>query len=269
MAVKIEKWVVAQKKHKLSDRHVQMARELGLNPDKLGKIDNHKQEKWKDPLPVFIERIYFKRFKKEAPDVVNSLKQQVKDSKIKKEKSKKEKEKKRKLWNIHSERLNGIIEDMKTIFEPTPYGISHTLKVLENARSILRYEKTEKLKYGIIIELAAVLHDIGAIEAGRKHGSMEGKFQEMEGPAIAKDILQKYNYDPEVIERVCFIVGNHHSPEKIDDTDFQILWEADLIEAMQVMDDMKDSGRLAEFISANFQTSGGKKIAIDRYSVEN
>ena len=40
MAVKIEKWVVAQKKHKLSDKHVQMARELGLNPDKLGKIDN-------------------------------------------------------------------------------------------------------------------------------------------------------------------------------------------------------------------------------------
>lgn len=33
MAVKIEKWVVAQKKHKLSDKHVQMARELGLNPD--------------------------------------------------------------------------------------------------------------------------------------------------------------------------------------------------------------------------------------------
>lgn len=38
----LEKWVVAQKKHHLSDKHVQMGRELGLNPDKLGKIDNHK-----------------------------------------------------------------------------------------------------------------------------------------------------------------------------------------------------------------------------------
>ena len=64
MPVKIEKWVVAQKKHKLSDKHVQMARELGLNPDKLGKIDNHKQETWKVPLPQFIEDIYIKRFKR-------------------------------------------------------------------------------------------------------------------------------------------------------------------------------------------------------------
>ena len=31
-------------RHRLSDKQVQMARELGLNPDKLGKIDNHKQE---------------------------------------------------------------------------------------------------------------------------------------------------------------------------------------------------------------------------------
>ena len=43
----------------LSDRQVQMARELGLNPDKLGKIDNHRQEVWKTPLPQFIEDIYF------------------------------------------------------------------------------------------------------------------------------------------------------------------------------------------------------------------
>lgn len=51
----LEKWMVAQKRHRLSDKQVQMARELGLNPDKLGKIDNHKQEAWKAPLPQFIE----------------------------------------------------------------------------------------------------------------------------------------------------------------------------------------------------------------------
>lgn len=45
------------KRHRLSDTHVQMARELGLNPDKLGKIDNHRQEPWKAPLPEFIEEI--------------------------------------------------------------------------------------------------------------------------------------------------------------------------------------------------------------------
>lgn len=71
----LEKWMMAQKKHRLSDKHVQMARELGLNPDKLGKIDNHTQETWKAPLPQFIEEIYYKRFKREAPETVKPLKQ--------------------------------------------------------------------------------------------------------------------------------------------------------------------------------------------------
>jgi len=93
MAVKIEKWVVAQKKHRLSDKHVEMARQLGLNPDKLGKIDNHKQETWKAPLPQFIEEIYFKRFKREEPVTVRSLKEIMADDKAKKDKKKKEKAK--------------------------------------------------------------------------------------------------------------------------------------------------------------------------------
>jgi hypothetical protein len=50
-----------------------MARELGLNPRKLGKLDNHRQEPWKLPLPAFIEQLYRKRFRKDRPDVVLSL----------------------------------------------------------------------------------------------------------------------------------------------------------------------------------------------------
>jgi len=73
--VKLEKWQAAQKRHKLTDKHVQMARELGLNPDRLGKIDNHKQERWKAPLPQFIENIYFERFKREEPEVMKSNKE--------------------------------------------------------------------------------------------------------------------------------------------------------------------------------------------------
>jgi hypothetical protein len=94
--VKLEKWQAAQKRHRLSDKQVQMGRELGLNPDKLGKIDNHKQETWKTPLPQFIEEIYFKRFKKTVPDVVKSVREQIADEKAKKEWQKKAKEQKRK-----------------------------------------------------------------------------------------------------------------------------------------------------------------------------
>ena len=57
-----------------------MARELGLNPKKLGKLDNHRQEPWKAPLPLFIEEFYFKRFKRERPDVVRSIERVAKDA---------------------------------------------------------------------------------------------------------------------------------------------------------------------------------------------
>ena len=47
-----------------------MAREVGLNPGKLGKVSNHRQEPWKAPLPQFIEHLYLKRFGREQPRVV-------------------------------------------------------------------------------------------------------------------------------------------------------------------------------------------------------
>ncbi len=70
---KLEPWIAARKRHRLSHAHVQMARELGLNPTKLGKIDNHRQQPWKAPLPDFIESLYEKRFGRRRPEKVLSL----------------------------------------------------------------------------------------------------------------------------------------------------------------------------------------------------
>lgn len=72
---KFKDWIDARKRHHLSHMHIQMARELGLNPKKFGKIDNHKQEAWKAPLPVFIEEIYHKRFSKTCPDEIKTIEQ--------------------------------------------------------------------------------------------------------------------------------------------------------------------------------------------------
>ena len=68
-------WMDARKRHHLSHAHVQMARELGMNPKKFGRIDNYKQEPWKAPLPIFIEDLYFKRFGKDRPDRVLPVEQ--------------------------------------------------------------------------------------------------------------------------------------------------------------------------------------------------
>ena len=65
---KMQAWFDARKRHRLSNAHVQMARELGMNPKKLGKKDNHRQEPWKLPLKQFIEELYFERLGKDRPD---------------------------------------------------------------------------------------------------------------------------------------------------------------------------------------------------------
>jgi hypothetical protein len=70
---KLQPWIDARRKFRLSHEHVQMARELGMNPRKLGKLDNHDQEPWKLPLPEFIAKLYSKRFGKERPDAVRSI----------------------------------------------------------------------------------------------------------------------------------------------------------------------------------------------------
>jgi hypothetical protein len=63
-------WVEARKRYRLSHTHVQMARELGLNPKKFGKLGQNRQEPWKAPLPQFIEHIYARRFGRKRPEVV-------------------------------------------------------------------------------------------------------------------------------------------------------------------------------------------------------
>src|SRR5260221_14542278 len=74
----LQQWIVARRQHRLSHAQVQMARELGMNPRKLGKVDNHQQEPWKLPLSHFIEELYLKRFGRAAPEVVLSIEERAK-----------------------------------------------------------------------------------------------------------------------------------------------------------------------------------------------
>jgi len=81
---KLQAWVEARKRFHLSHAHIQMARELGLNPKKLGGLANHDQEPWKAPLPQFIEELYFERFQKDRPDTVRPIEQIAADKARKK-----------------------------------------------------------------------------------------------------------------------------------------------------------------------------------------
>lgn len=80
----IQAWVEARKRYHLSHAQVQMACELRLNPRKLGKLANHRQEPWKAPLPQFIEYLYVKRFGRERPQVVTPAENWARAATVKK-----------------------------------------------------------------------------------------------------------------------------------------------------------------------------------------
>ena len=85
---KYQRWIDARKRYHLSHVHIQMARELGLNPKKFGSLANTKQEPWKLSLPEYIKELYFKHFKKSRPENVRSIEQMVRDYRRKKQERK-------------------------------------------------------------------------------------------------------------------------------------------------------------------------------------
>lgn len=76
----LQPWIEARTRHRLSHAQVQMARELGMNPRKLGKIDNHRQEPWKAPLPEFIQHLYRERFGRDTPLNVQPLEEHARQA---------------------------------------------------------------------------------------------------------------------------------------------------------------------------------------------
>ena len=74
---KLKPWFEARRRFKLSHAHTQMARELGMNPRKLGSLADQGQEPWKLPLPEFIAKCYRKRFGRSEPERVRSLEEVV------------------------------------------------------------------------------------------------------------------------------------------------------------------------------------------------
>lgn len=109
-----------------------------------------------------------------------------------------------------------------------PMRIQHFTKVWTYARLIGLGEGLDK-RTQYILETAAILHDIGIHPAEAKYGSSAGKYQEELGPGEAGKLLSRLHYSPEVIDRVCFLIGHHHTYDTIEGADYQILVEADFL----------------------------------------
>lgn len=150
-----------------------------------------------------------------------------------------------------------LIEKMKEKFGSDIKRINHALSVLDYAEKIHASEGGDAL----IVKAAAILHDIGIQEAERKYNSNSGKYQEIEGPPIAREILNNMKITSESIEHICKIIANHHSAKNIDTMEFRIIWDADNLVNLRDEPEMFEKEKLQDIIKKRFKTKTGLQIA--------
>ncbi len=155
-----------------------------------------------------------------------------------------------------------IIMEMINYFNKDVKRINHALKVYSFCNTIGTLEQLND-KELLVVRLSGILHDIGIKEAEKKYNSSAGPYQEKEGPAIAKEIMSKYDTDNETVERVCYLIGHHHSYNKIDGVDFQILVEADFL--VNIYEDEIDKNAINAVRGKYFKTKTGLAILEDMY----
>lgn len=124
--------------------------------------------------------------------------------------------------------IGELISNMITYYAGDVKRINHFLKVYSFAKAIGEKEGLDDSKQEIL-EVAAIVHDIGIKVSEQKYKSSSGKYQQIEGPAIAEKMLKKLGYSNGIIERVSFLVAHHHTYNIIDDVDYQILVESDFL----------------------------------------
>lgn len=138
-----------------------------------------------------------------------------------------------------------------------PMRIQHLMKVHRFAQMIARAEGLED-HTRFVLECAAVVHDIGIHPAEAKYGSSNGKLQEQEGPAAARSLLTELGLEARDIDRICYLVGHHHTYEGIEGMDYQILVEADFLVNFHEDGVSPEAIRHAE--EKIFRTAAGKQL---------
>lgn len=133
--------------------------------------------------------------------------------------------------------------------------INHAMKVAAFGKSIGENEGLSDTEV-FIVEACGYLHDVGIKKGEELHHSSAGNYQEEYGPDIAKELLKDLDMKENIIDRICYIIGNHHSYQNINGADFQILVEADFI--VNIFEDDMDEKAIQTVYDRIFKTETGK-----------
>lgn len=139
-----------------------------------------------------------------------------------------------------------------------PKRIQHFLKVYQFAH-VIGVEEGISEELQKILDLAAILHDIGIRPSEEKYGRCDGKLQEQEGPAYAMQLLKEFSeVTEEERDRICYLIGHHHTYQNVEGMDYQILLEADFL--VNAYEDELPKEAILTFKQKVFRTETGKKL---------
>lgn len=155
------------------------------------------------------------------------------------------------------QQLDDLFMDMIAYYDGDPKRIQHFTKVHSYARLIGIGEELDDASL-FILEAAAYTHDIGIRVAEEKYGRCDGKLQEQEGPIIAQKMLSQLGFENYIVERICFLIGHHHTYDNIDGLDYQILVEAYFL--VNLYEDDAGNRAIDKAYKRIFKTETGKKI---------
>lgn len=160
--------------------------------------------------------------------------------------------------------VNTVLEKMIEFDAGDTKRIQHFVKVYTFASAIGKGEGLSPRQQEIL-EIAAILHDIGIHASEEKYGSPAGKYQEIEGPALAKALLKPLGYDEELMDRVAYLIGHHHTYNEVDGIDYRILLEADFL--VNSYEDSLSEKSIIAFREKVFETATGKKFLNDMFGL--
>ena len=145
--------------------------------------------------------------------------------------------------------------------------IQHAVKVYQFASMMGRAEGISE-KEQQALETAAILHDIGIHICEQKYGNCEGRNQEIEGPAVAKAILENLmgaDGDEAFSGRVCYLIGHHHTYTGITGMDYQLLVEADFL--VNAFEDGMTQESIRTVRERIFKSQAGLKLLDDMFGL--
>lgn len=158
-----------------------------------------------------------------------------------------------------------IMQKMIVFSDGNLHDIAHFMKVWGFARTIGQLEDIDE-EDQLILEVAAIVHDIACPLCREKYGNTNGAYQEKEGYPLAKSFLAGTELSDDQIERIAYLVGHHHTTTDVEGIDYQILLEADFLVNADESHYSKDVIR--NYRDTVFKTAAGRCLLNDIYKIE-